>query len=325
MDLKLTEDEFNRQLQEEFLIEAEELVEAIERALSQLAKSPDDSYLLDEAFRAAHTIKGSALAVKLEDLGHFTHRIEAALSEQQAQLEASEPDKIKALLAATDLLFQYIEGLKADRRFRLDPKQLDQRLQDMATASAPTSPKSASETGTVLLVEDDAGVRDVMAGELENLGYEVKQAEDGMVAVKMFAKSYRPDVVLTDLRMPNLAGDELVKTLFRAAPDIPIVVYSGYAERSDIINFLNSGAFAFIEKPIDSSLLMTTLEHAMRERRRREKLARLTSLNLRAFMLVAKTSAQIKDQANDSLRQQLSKLESMFQELGDLLRDINQP
>ena len=325
MHHNLSDEDFNQMLQNEFIIEAEELVESMEASLAKLEKSPADSHLLDETFRAAHTIKGSALAVKLDDLGHFTHKLEEALSKQQSNPQPIKTEIVKSLLAGTDLLSQFIEGLKHDRSFSISIESLQERLGkvDEAVTTKDAAPVSERER-RVLVVEDDAGVRDVLIGEITELGYQVDEAPDGVDAIKMFAKGYRPDVIFTDLRMPNMDGNELVKTLHRATPEIPIVAYSGYAEKTDIINFLNAGAFAFIEKPIDSNILVSTLENALRERQRREKLEALTKLNFQAFMVVAKTSALIKDQGDDTIRTHVRKLEGMFQNLGTLLRDINQ-
>jgi CheY-like chemotaxis protein len=84
-------------------------------------------------------------------------------------------------------------------------------------------------TGTVLLVEDDELVRNMAASMLRSLGYSVLEAKDGIEGVEMFGQR-RNEIrfVLCDLTMPRLGGWETLTALRRLAPDIPVILASGY-------------------------------------------------------------------------------------------------
>jgi CheY-like chemotaxis protein len=97
---------------------------------------------------------------------------------------------------------------------------------------------------TVLVVDDDSSVRNVMSQILENLGYDVVTASHGLEAVTLFqAERCRIDLVMTDLRMPVMDGYEAVALLRAANPSVRIVCMSSYLAES-----CPAGAF-FLEKP----------------------------------------------------------------------------
>lgn len=78
----------------------------------------------------------------------------------------------------------------------------------------------------LLLVDDDHALRRVLRLALERFGYEVEEAEDGDDALRRVATA-RPDMVITDILMPNREGFEMIAQLRREAPDMPIVAMSG--------------------------------------------------------------------------------------------------
>ncbi len=86
----------------------------------------------------------------------------------------------------------------------------------------------------ILVVEDEPAVREVATRTLENLGYEVVSAPDGVVALERFrAESGRFDLVLTDVVMPRMGGVDLAVALREARPELPLVFMSGYTGRDN--------------------------------------------------------------------------------------------
>lgn len=79
---------------------------------------------------------------------------------------------------------------------------------------------------TILLVDDESNIRLVLSAVLERSGFEVLTAEDGFAALKAVQKSL-PDLVITDLRMPNMNGFELLSVLRSRYPELPTVAISG--------------------------------------------------------------------------------------------------
>jgi len=99
----------------------------------------------------------------------------------------------------------------------------------------------------VLVVDDDAGVRDVCTIMLRALGYDATSASSGERALESVA-SGDVEIVLMDLEMPRMKGDEVLRTLKQRRPAVRVVVMSG-RPRADLRSYLDTGADAVIQKP----------------------------------------------------------------------------
>ena len=132
------------------------------------------------------------------------------------------------------------------------------------------APHSASpeKRVSVLVVDDDDYVRSFMVRVLDAAGYLVDEATDGRVALKRFAAA-RPDLVITDLVMPEMEGLEFIRELRRRAPDLPILAISG-GGRGDPRVYLGLakqlGAWQTLEKPFDREALLAVLSTAPLQR-----------------------------------------------------------
>ncbi|HOW76711.1 MAG TPA: SpoIIE family protein phosphatase [Candidatus Competibacteraceae bacterium] len=111
----------------------------------------------------------------------------------------------------------------------------------------------------VLTIDDEPMVREILATYLEDSGFEVLQAGDGPTGIDLIRRE-RPDLVLCDLRMPGMDGLQVLATVTREFPDLPILVVSGMGGMSDAIQALKFGAWDYVTKPIED---MAVLEHAI--------------------------------------------------------------
>ena len=114
---------------------------------------------------------------------------------------------------------------------------------------------------TMLVVDDDASIRELVAEALEGAGYTVKTAEGGAKALDMVAQAV-PDAIVLDIWMPTLDGFDFMRTL-RATDrtrDVPVVAISAaYPERAA----LDLGVQEFVAKPFEVSALLAAVERAM--------------------------------------------------------------
>ena len=78
----------------------------------------------------------------------------------------------------------------------------------------------------ILIIEDEAQIRESTGDYLEDIGYRTALAEDGRAGIDMF-RSGNPDAVLADLSMPNVDGFEVIRTIVRESPETPVIVMSG--------------------------------------------------------------------------------------------------
>jgi serine phosphatase RsbU (regulator of sigma subunit) len=111
----------------------------------------------------------------------------------------------------------------------------------------------------VLTIDDEPMVREILAAYLEDSGFEVIQAGDGPTGIDLIRREH-PDLVLCDLRMPGMDGLQVLATVTREFPDLPILVVSGMGGMSDAIQALKFGAWDYVTKPIED---MAVLEHAI--------------------------------------------------------------
>lgn len=114
-------------------------------------------------------------------------------------------------------------------------------------------------TVRVLTIDDEPMVRDIFSVYLEDSGFEVIQAGDGPTGIGMIRREH-PDLVLCDLRMPGMDGLQVLATVTREFPDLPILVVSGMGGMNDAIQALKFGAWDYVTKPIED---MAVLEHAI--------------------------------------------------------------
>jgi DNA-binding NtrC family response regulator len=128
----------------------------------------------------------------------------------------------------------------------------------------------------ILVVDDEAAMREVLQMRLQQWGYDVCLAEDGMEGKKM-AESHNPDIVISDIIMPQISGMDLLHLLKTGDPDRPIILITAQATIDLAVDAIKQGAHDFITKPIDYSKLKLTLQAAEREVGLRRESQRLDS------------------------------------------------
>ncbi len=127
-----------------------------------------------------------------------------------------------------------------------------------------TPPESSRASGTVLVIEDEEGIRYLARHILERAGYQVLLAQDGRQGVEIF-REHGLDIalVLLDLSMPLLTGEETLAELRRLRPDVPVILMTGYCEAEVAERFGNQPPTGFVQKPFDASRLLAALHRAL--------------------------------------------------------------
>ncbi|MEO5360066.1 MAG: response regulator [Nitrospirota bacterium] len=116
----------------------------------------------------------------------------------------------------------------------------------------------------VLLVEDDETTRKQLAKFIQKDRFDVIQAENGRVGIELF-RVEKPDIVLTDLKMPDMDGMEVINTVKRLSPDTDVILFTGFGETDTAVMALREGVLDYLKKPIDLDALSSSLGRA-RER-----------------------------------------------------------
>jgi two-component system, cell cycle sensor histidine kinase and response regulator CckA len=136
-----------------------------------------------------------------------------------------------------------------------------------AAKEAPTEAKPRTDLtgqGTILLVEDEEGLRSLNARGLRSRGYSVIEASNGVEALEALEeKEGAVDLVVSDVVMPEMDGPTLLKTMRGKNPDLKIIFVSGYAEDAFEKSLPENQQFAFLPKPFTLSQLVAAVKETM--------------------------------------------------------------
>ncbi|PYR12636.1 MAG: hypothetical protein DMF99_03760 [Acidobacteria bacterium] len=118
----------------------------------------------------------------------------------------------------------------------------------------------------ILLVEDEAALRQAIAEQLTDHGYQVAQAESGEAALSRLA-DFAFDIIITDLRLPGINGSEVLESAVARYPDIVAIVVTGFGTVKDAVEAIKRGAWDFVSKPFQIDELLHALDSALEQRR----------------------------------------------------------
>lgn len=121
--------------------------------------------------------------------------------------------------------------------------------------------------GTILVVDDEQQVRTITELMLAQFGFRVLTAEDGAAGVRTFAEhADEIDLVVMDLTMPKLSGEQAFVEMRKLRPTARIVLTSGYNESEAVGRLSSSGVTAFLQKPFELEQLLSTVRKALEAR-----------------------------------------------------------
>ena len=123
------------------------------------------------------------------------------------------------------------------------------------------------DVGTVLVIDDEEMVRRVAKSMLESYGYKVLVASDGNSALELFEEvGHEISVVLLDLTMPSMSGEETFRRLRMMRSNVPVILSSGYNEVEAVKRFTGKSLTGFIQKPYTTTHLARKVRDALYER-----------------------------------------------------------
>lgn len=118
---------------------------------------------------------------------------------------------------------------------------------------------------TILVVDDEANLRKVLAATLKREGYEVVQAGDGEEALGIFDRG-GIDLVISDLVMPKVGGFEVLRHVLERAPDVPVILITAHGTVDSAVTAIKTGAFDYVTKPFEQTELKQVVAKAVRTR-----------------------------------------------------------
>lgn len=115
---------------------------------------------------------------------------------------------------------------------------------------------------TILIIDDEKNIREGLGTALELEGYDVKLAENGEIGLKLIEKG-DIDLVITDLRMPGISGEEVIARVTGESPGIPVIVLTGHGSIDSAVTAMRNGAYDFLTKPLNLDRLILIVKRAL--------------------------------------------------------------
>jgi DNA-binding NtrC family response regulator len=129
----------------------------------------------------------------------------------------------------------------------------------MAVATSDTVNRTI---GSILVVDDESSARQVLVQLLRDDGHEVQEAADGFKALGIL-KEWRPDILLTDLKMPLMDGIQLLQKARESYPDLTCIVMTAFASVDTAVQAMKAGANEYLTKPLNFDAVEITIERAL--------------------------------------------------------------
>ena len=149
------------------------------------------------------------------------------------------------------------------------------------------SPETATSTpsqATILIVDDEAFVRELLSSFLSGLGFVVHEAENGKQGVRM-ATEHRYDIVFTDIKMPGISGEQVLERVKAIDPTTQVVVITGYGSVESAVECMKLGAFDYVSKPFHLEEIEILVKRAL-ERGELQALVALYKVSQSVFSTV---------------------------------------
>jgi excisionase family DNA binding protein len=150
-----------------------------------------------------------------------------------------------------------IPAVRVGRQWRFRKRDIDawldsQRPRGGRAASTPAavtpSPRAATDRPRILVVDDEASIRDLLSKTLALAEYDVDTAPDGTTALDRM-RAYDYDLLIADLKMPGMDGLTLIRQAKRIKADLPVIIITGFSTESSAIEAVNLGVAGYLTKP----------------------------------------------------------------------------
>src|SRR2546427_9167738 len=132
----------------------------------------------------------------------------------------------------------------------------------------------------VLVVDDDPHTRSLLSIALQSQAFEVIPAEDAGAALEQ-VRSEAPEIVILDLRLPGLDGMEALRKLKEIAPELPVVILTGYGDVPSAVEAMRLGAYDFLTKPVEPAKILVVVRRALKHQALGTELKELRRLGQR--------------------------------------------
>jgi CheY-like chemotaxis protein len=125
--------------------------------------------------------------------------------------------------------------------------------------------KTVEDSKTIMIVDDEPENREIFSRMLNSLGYDIITEPSGIAALSMIGQGAKIDLVLTDERMPDMSGLELIEKLRKMVPGVPVILITAYGSIEDYFRSSSLGVFEYVNKPVGKRELGKIIQTALHD------------------------------------------------------------
>lgn len=339
-------DDFELEIKTEFLRESKELLKELLAEFQNLKTNEAKDPIIERSFRFTHTIKSTGFAAGFNELSMFIHMFETLLVAVKNKMIHIDNEIINTLIIATKKITQCVEKLSYDFNASIDISSITSLLKsklreayamnaertfeqkkksDTAVAASVektnNTRQNSKEHRAILIVDDEDHIIDILARCLQNFDMPILTARNGLEAIEIISQN-KIELIFTDLAMPKLDGLEFIKKVRDIDQNIPVIFISAYAEKDELIKFLELGAFAFFPKPFDTTQVTTTARNALNMKSTKDEVLNLATLNFRAYITNLKISKLYDNPDSSEHKKAVSDLERYLDKISNITNSI---
>jgi excisionase family DNA binding protein len=157
-----------------------------------------------------------------------------------------------------------IPAVRVGRQWRFRKRDIDAWLDSSRQTGRGDGKDRPGDRPRILVVDDEQAVRDLLAKTLTMADYDVDAAPDGASAIdRLRAVEY--DLLITDLKMPGMDGLSVIREARRTAPDLPVIIITGYSTEASAIEAINLGVAGYLTKPFRLPRILAATARALGE------------------------------------------------------------
>lgn len=253
---------------QDFYVEAEELFDEAEDSLLAMEKSDDFTGCFNSVFRAFHSVKGAAGMFGLDKLQQHMHYIENLLEVRKGNTSLSAAmidylllavDTARKIVKGEEVSFDYYDPDAQGATASTEETSLSQEAKAQIQKQVNLRKQKQQSDGYVYIVDDESEILELTQDFLESENYRVKtfiSAKELLVSLK----SEVPDLIISDIKMPEMNGIELLREVNKIKPHLPVIVVSGYVTKDACLDAMACGVSGVLEKPFDTAQLLSMLD-----------------------------------------------------------------
>ena len=157
-----------------------------------------------------------------------------------------------------------IPAVRVGRQWRFRKRDIDAWLDSSRQTGRGEGKDRPGDRPRILVVDDEQAVRDLLAKTLTMADYDVDSAPDGASAIdRLRAVEY--DLLITELKMPGMDGLSVIREARRSAPDLPVIIITGYSTEASAIEAINLGVAGYLTKPFRLPRILAATARALGE------------------------------------------------------------